>query len=773
MRRPIRFIAAVAIGAGAILAAGGLGVRSYIGGSVADYKGELEVPGLDAPVEIGFDSMGVPHVWAATDADMTFTLGWLHASERLFQMELVRRLASGELAEVFGPEAFPTDAAQRRMGFRRKAIEDAPALSDSARSVAERYVAGINAWIARRDEENRLPPEFALLRFTPAPWSVEDVVTIALYQTWYAHDLSDQDATYDRLARAAGPEATRALRSAFPRSSPSVTDDFSRATFGAGPAPMRMTAASNSWAVSPARSASGAALHASDPHLSIDAAPGFWYAVALHSAEGTDLVGVTTPGLPSLAMGHNGHIAWSFTVAAIDVADYFRVRRAAADTTRVAEGEAWAPVRVVEELVIVKGEEEPRVVPVEITPRGPIIERDSLGGIAMHWAGFDLPANSILENGLRLHGARTFAQFRRAVTGLGALDVNWVFSSRDGHIGYQLGSPIPVRTDTLPAFALREAAEGPSWSGYRSLAETPFAIDPPAGWVASCNNRPVGADWPYELPGYFDPYRIERATALLSRPGPFTGGDMQRFQMDLASGLARRWKDLAAEGAEGAGRADYAGAFRAWDGTMDGADTLATVFSLWWHNLGRPLFEDELGADGVSRILDLQEAVLSDSIASLIDDRRTPETETAADISARSMTVALAGAAGRPWGDVLSLTVRHPLARVAAVDRVLRLTRGPLSWEGDATTLSAAFSMLDRETDTYAVSTGPSMRYVMDWADPDSFTLTPALGQSGHPHSPHFADFLEWSRAGRRWTVPLTRAAADARRASLLRLLPA
>ncbi len=770
--RLLRVLAAAAIGAGAIVAAGALGVRTYVDGSVADYEGEIAVSGLAAPVEIGFDSMGVPHVWAETDADMTFALGWLHASERLFQMELVRRLASGDLAEVFGPEAFPTDAAQRRMGFRRKALADAPSLSDSARTVVERYVAGINAWIAVRDEENRLPPEFALLRFTPAPWTVEDVVTVALYQTWYAHDLSDQDGSYDRLARRLGPEAARALRSGFPRSTPTVSDDFARETFGAGPAPMRMASASNSWAVAPARSASGAALHASDPHLSIDAAPGFWYAVALHSAEGTDLVGVTTPGLPSLAMGHNGHIAWSFTVAAIDVADFYREQRHQTDSTRVADAEGWVSTRAIDEAIRVKGEENPRVVRVEVAPRGPIVEYDSLGPVSMHWAGFDLPANAILENGLRLHGARTFGQFRRAVTGLGALDVNWVFSSRDGHIGYQLGSPIPIRTDTLPAFTLRDAAAGPSWSGYRPLSETPYALDPPTGWVASCNNRPGGPNWPYELPGFFDPYRIERAAALLSGPGPFTAGDMERFQMDIASELARRWKDLAAAGARRSGHDEVAAALREWDGTMDARDTLATVFSLWWHGLGRSLFEDELGVAGAVRVMDLQEAVLSDSITSLIDDRRTPSVEDAIDISGRAIRLALVSAAGRPWGDAQSLTVRHPLARVTAIDRALHLTRGPLAWEGDAATLSASFAILDRSTSTFAVATGPSMRYVMDWADPDSFTLTPALGQSGHPLSPHFADFLEWSRTGRRWTVPLTRGAADARRATLLRLLP-
>jgi len=769
MFRPLRFVAFAALGAGVLAAAGSLGARSYLQGSVADYSGELSVDGLEAPVEIGFDSMGVPHVWAATDGDMVFALGWLHASERLFQMELVRRFAAGELSEIFGAEAFETDVAQRRMGFRRKAVAEAPALGDSARREVERYVAGVNAWIDRRSDDGRLPPEFAILRTTPRHWTVEDVATVALYQTWYAHDLSDQDAIYDRLSRAAGPEAARALRSAFPRSTASA--GRAGAT-GALPTPPRMTEASNSWAVAPARSATGHALHAADPHLAIDSAPGFWYAVALHSAEGTDLVGVSAPGLPMVAMGHNGHVAWSFTVAAVDVADYFRVTRAPDDSTRVADGEGWVPVEVVTERIAVDGEDEPRAVAVEITPRGPIVAHDSLGAIAVHWAGFDLPATSVVENGLRLHRSRTFDQFRRAVTGLGAFDVNWIFSSRDGHIGYQLGSPVPIRTDTFPAFAMRDAAAGESWRGYRPLPETPFALDPASGWVASCNNRPAPTNWPYELPGYYDPYRIERAAALLSAPGLRTVDEMKAFQLDLSSEFARRWKALAAAGAERAGDAGAGAALRAWDGTMDASDTLATVFSLWWHQMTPALFEDELGAGGWRRALDLQQAVLDDSIASLIDDRRTPAVEGAADISARAFVSAMGAARGRPWGEAQTLTVRHPLARVNLIDRALSLTRGPFPWEGDASTLAASSAILDRETATFAVATGPSMRFVMDWSDPDAFTLTPALGQSGHPHSPHFADFLPLTRAGRRWTVPLSRAAADTRRASTVRLLP-
>jgi len=771
VRRFARVLTVLALVLVALVLAAWFGGRAYLGRSVADYDGEFAVPGLSAPVEITFDSMAVPQVWAETDADLYAAFGWLHASERLFQMELVRRLVRGELSEVFGEAAYPTDVAQRRLGFARRAAADLPRIDAPTRALLERYCDGVNAWIAQRDEAGRLPPEFAVLRFTPRPWTVEDVVAVGYYQTWYAHDLSDQDGVYARLATAAGPEAARLLRAGFPWSIPSAPDRFVRETFGATPAPLRAASASNSWAVVPARSTSGAALHASDPHLTIDQAPGFWYAVGLHSAEGTEAVGVTVPGLPSIAMGHNGRIAWSFTVAAVDVLDYFQETYAEGDSSRVRSGDGWAPVRTIEEEIPVKGEDTPRRLVVRETAHGPIVRYTARGPVSVHWAGFDLPATGIL-NALQVVQATDFDHFRRAVTSLGALDVNWVFSSRDGHVGYQLGTPVPIRTDTLPGYALRNGAGGPSWRGFRPLGETPAAYDPASGWVATSNNRPVAPGGAYELPGYYDPYRIARITALLSQPGPFGRADMERFQLDHTSVLAARWKSLAADGADRLGDEALARDLRAWDGRAVTGSTLATVFELWWRALTPELFADDVG-DSWQRALDLQEAVLTDTVAALIDDTRTPDMEDAAAISARAMETARTQAAGRTWGEAHTLTVRHPLAQVAALNSWLNLTRGPYPVDGDAATLDASFSRFDRDGARFASVTGPSMRYVMDWADVDAFTLNLALGQSGHPESPHFADFLEMNRAGRRWTVPFTRAAVEARRMSTLRLVPA
>lgn len=704
------------------------GVPLYLKRSVARYDGTIRT-GVSAPVEITFDAKGVPQVWAKTDADAFFAVGWLHASERLFQMELVRRLTRGDLSEVFGAAAFETDEFQRRVGFARRArlVETDPA----TRVAMQRYVDGVNAWIA---QAKVLPPELVILRIRPRAWTVEDCLAISNYQTWFSHSLMDQDKKYQKLIEKLGLPAQALSRAGHPWSPPTVPD-------------LRITNASNSWVLSPSRSATRAALHASDPHLSIDQVPGLWYVAGVHSEEGLNVVGVTYAGGPFVVMGHNGAIAFSFTVASVDLIDYYD------------DAPAGPAIR---EEIRVKGEERPRVIQVRQGARGVMIEPKT----SLRWAGFDFEPMRISEAALRLQKARTFEEFRRAVTGFGALDANWIYSDRAGNIGYQLGAPVPIREyDTYT----RQNAAHPNtaWRGYRALAETPHALNPPQGYLASCNNQPVSKDWPYPIPGFYDPYRITRAAALL--PVKRTVEDMRTMQLDLTSGLTLRWKTLAADGAKAAGMNDEAAGLIAWDGRMNADSKEAALFATWWRRLARPIFEDELGEEwDTGRVL-LDEALTTKTA---IDDRRTPQVETVVDVSARAMREAKEIANGRTWGEACTLLVKHPLARVKLLDVWLNLNRGPYPASGDPGSLNANFFSYDDASKSFHSHIGPSMRFVLDWSNPDAFTINGALGQSGNPFSPHYDDFLETGRNGDTWNVPFTRERVFAAKTSVLRLEP-
>jgi penicillin amidase len=527
------------------------GVPLYLRRSVAQHDGRVTA-GVSAPVEVTFDAKGIPQVWAKTDGDAFFTIGWLHASDRLFQMELVRRLARGELSELFGVAAYDVDLQQRRLGFARRA--QATGLTPAARVALQRYVDGVNAWVA---QASVLPPEFVVLRLTPRKWTIEDCLAVSGYQTWFSHELMDQDQRYQKIIEKLGMEG-RVLAHAGHPWSPSTMPNLNIAN------------ASNSWVVAPALSATHAALHAADPHLAIDQAPGLWYLAGLHSEEGLNVVGATYAGAPFVVMGHNATIAFSFTVASVDVIDYYDDRAAGPS---------------IREEILVRGGK-PRVVEIRQGARGVMIDDRT----SLHWAGFDFPPAAITDSVLRLQKATTFDEFRHAVTGFGALDANWMYSDRAGNVGYQLGVPVPIRDfDTY----VRQSAADPrsAWRGYRTLEETPHALNPAQGFLASANNQILPKNWPYEIPGFYDPYRITRIVALL--PARHTPEELRAMQLDLVSGLALRWKALAAEGSE----PEDARLLTEWDGSVDARSKAATLFEAWWRRLPQAIFEDELGAD--------------------------------------------------------------------------------------------------------------------------------------------------------------------------------
>lgn len=747
--------------------AGWSGGRWYLARSVAVYSGEVMVEGLDGPVEILFDGRGIPQVWALTDGDAFYALGWLHASERLFQMELQRRMAKGTLSEVLGADLYEMDAWQRKLGFYRKAVREAGELDEEMRALYARYLAGVNAWI---DQAPVLPPEFVVLRFRPDPWTLEDALAVALYSTWFSHELMAYDGLYQRLNDRLGEEIRQLVHDHKPWSPTTVPDGPLASLFEADPFPLRAGKASNSWVVSPARSASGAALHASDPHLPTNSVPVLWYAAGLHSAEGLDAVGVSVPGVPTIHMGHNGRIAWSGTVSSVDVVDYYRERLHPEDSLRVATPEGWSPVEVVWEEIRVKGEREPRRLAVWTTPRGVVIQRSDTLATSLHWAGFDFSVADMVRSTRDLMRAGSFDEFRRAVTGLGALDHNWMYSDAAGNIGYQLGTPVPVRD--YDSYVAQNAADpNVVWSGYRPLDETPHALNPAQGWLASTNNQIVPESWPYELPGFYEVDRFPRIAALLESKEVFNREDMEAFQLDRRSGAALRRKEIAAAGAERLGRADIAERLRAWDATMAEDDATAALFKTWWTEMTRHLFEDDLGDDwGMGDAL--TDEVVDREVASIIDDQRTPEVEDLAAISARAIESALALTRGRTLGEVQTLRIAHPLSVVRPVDALLRLSRGPIPIGGDGSTLNAVFANSDPEAGTFRALAGPSMRFVLDWADPDAFTLDLWLGQSGNPFSPHYDDFIEPMLRGERWVVPFSREAVEARAQSTLRLVP-
>ncbi|MCI0515082.1 penicillin acylase family protein [candidate division KSB1 bacterium] len=741
------------------------GGRAILSRSAPVYEGQFEIAAITSPVAVTIDAKGIPQIWAENDADLFFTLGWLHAMERRFQMELVRRLASGEMAEIFGPEYYQTDLMQRKLGFQRRAQAAIPQLTPEVAQLLQKYCDGVNAW---QQQTRILPPEFVLLRLQPHAWEPLDCLCTGLYLTWFAHSLMDQDFHYQKLAEQFGEPLKSRLGQ--PKNWSPATVQLNSASSKIQAA-LRMGQASNSWAVAPSKSTTGTALHASDPHLITNMMPGFWYLAGLHSKTGLQALGVTFAGVPGVMMGHNGQISWAFTVAAVDLVDYYREQRNPADSLQILTPQGYQKMQIVAERIQVKGSEVPLTAQIWYTPNGVVVESDSNRVLSLKWAGFDFSGAELFDSILKLQHAQNFTQFQKAVTRFGALNVNWIYSDLQGNIGYQLGAPIPIRNYQPTFYQLAGEDSSYRWQGYRRLEETPFVFNPPDSWVASCNNQIVPPNWKYDLPGFYDPYRILRARALLTEKTQLSPSDFANMQMNQVSALALRWKLLFEQGASYLKQNELAQQIHQWDGQMSAQDWLPGLFTYWREFMVQEVFKDELGDEwsGGQTILEI---VLSTPLNQIMDDQTTSQVETVNEISARALEIALVKLGQRTYGEICRLTLSHPLSKSKIIDYWLNLSRGPIPVGGDYASLNANWCYYDAGKNEFQSIVGPSMRFILNWAQVDSFTLQTNLGQSGNPFSPHYDDFLEAWCTGERWQVPFTKSAVYARSQTVLRFLP-
>jgi penicillin G amidase len=732
-----------------LLAAVWFGGRAWMDRSVMVYKGELALTGLTSQVEILFDERGIPRIYGASDADVLKTLGWLHAGERLFQMELIRRLARGELAELVGAAALEIDFMHRSFGFARTVAENPPELDPVTRRQIEAYVAGINARLVNAEY---LPPEFLFLRHAPEPWTVDDVLTVAFYQTWYPTTLVQRmSEAWREVTIRFGEDAVDWL-AAFP--------DWKRSTIPAG----RMSEASNTWVVSPERSASGAALHASDPHLDYDIAPGMWYAAGLHSEEGLNVLGVTVPGLPFVAMGHNGQIAWAFTVAPVDVFELYRQQRHPDDPGLVRGPDGWETVTTRRETFHLRdGESIEREQ--HHTPRGRVVEMNEEEVLVMHWAGFELPMDNLIGHGLAINQATNFDQFRTAASNMGALSVNWSYSDREGNIGYVQSSPVPVRRHDRYFQVLDAADPAHIWDGFHPPESRPWAFNPEQGWLGNANNHAVADQWDYPIPGFYKHLRMRRINALLESREIFDRDDMTAFQLDRVSDRALSWKGWLAAVARESGRDSLASEIEAWDGNMSVESDMAGLFARWFNFLPHSLAANDDTPDWRHMLM------LTDEWLHAAPEI-TPMGSIDRDQVALDAFEKALRAGAYPLGAIQHLTIRHPMADNPILDRWLRLSRGPIPIGGDPGSLNVSYAMFDRDSARLRSRAGASMRYVMDWSAPDTFTLNLTVGQSGHPSSPHFDNFLQDFLDGSPWRVPWTRESVEAGAGTRLVLEP-
>jgi penicillin G amidase len=742
-----------------------LGAFWYLRLSLPKVSGELEVTGLSAPVEVLRDAEGIPHIFAASEADAQFALGFVHAQDRLWQMEMNRRIGAGRMAEVLGRPAFEGDRFLRTLGIRRAAEASLRHLDAETRKLLAAYAAGVNAFLGTRPV---LPPEFWLSNFTPEPWSEVDSASWAKMMAWDLGGNWRSELLRLQLARRLSTSRIQEFLPPYPGDAPVELPDL-RALYGElekEPPQVSstgaMTGGSNSWIVSGARSASGKPLLANDPHLGLTA-PAIWYFAHLH-APGLNAIGATLPGVPGVILGRNERIAWGATNTGPDVQDLYMEKIDHAGRYLAPEGAR--PFQVLNDKIKVKGAEDESIT-IRISRHGPIISDvlpaalDALPrghALAFAWTALAEDDTS-LASVFKLARARTWEDFVGSLRDFHAPQQNLSYADVDGNIGFIAPGRIPLRR---PENRLKGLAPAPGWdarydwAGFIPFSELPRAFNPPGGTLVTANHKIVPPGYRHHITSEWQPpYRARRIEQLLDEVRLHGRDTFSRMQMDVVSLPVRELlpRMVAIQGAS----AEAGQALKwlaAWDGTMDAQRAEPLIFAAWWRHFSRALYADELGA--AFRGAWNERAVFTTHVLSgkteWCDDVRTKAPETCDDLLADSLEKALADLRKRygdnpdhwRWGAAHEARLRHrPLSRTL-LGHVFDI-RVPTG--GDTYTVNVGRMDFGDEAGPYANRHAASFRAIYDLADPEASVFIHPGGQSGNPLSPHYRSFAErWAR---------------------------
>jgi penicillin amidase len=632
--------------AGIVLGAAGL---AGVGATIALRRplprttGALRLPGLSAPVNVLRDHWGVPHIYAANNADLFMAQGYVHAQDRLWQMEFQRRIGNGQMSELFGPLALPTDRFVRILGFGRVARKEVETLNDNTRTAIDAYVRGINAYIEQH--RTRLPLEFSILRFQPRPWEPADVLVwgkmmaLSLCDNWTVEILRA------RIVAAVGEERAAQLDPHYRDDHPLVIPNGVRYSRDIGADALRLAAdaspfvngveggqGSNGWVAGGTRTTSGKPLLANDPHLAIQM-PSFWYENHLIGGD-YHVTGASIPGTPGILIGHNEWIAWGVTNGMTDVQDLYIERFDPHDPTRYEFRGEWEQAQIIRETITVKGKTQPHIEEVRITRHGPIItpflpteddrrpteddrrpteddrrpttdggrpteddrrpteddRRPTTDGqrtedLALRWTALD--PSRIMTSVLNINRAHDWASFRAALADWTVPAQNFVYADVEGHIGYALGGDLPIRAKGNGRLPVPGWTGEYEWTGIIPHDQMPHAFDPADDVIVTANNRIIDEHYPQPIYGeWLSGYRAARIQQLLE----------QTAQHDLRSFAAIHGDQRSLPGLELAalaGRlpidsvvAQHArDALAAWDGELTATSIGGTIYAQLRRNL--------------------------------------------------------------------------------------------------------------------------------------------------------------------------------------------
>jgi penicillin amidase len=731
-------------------------------------NGRINVEGLSEPVEVIRDKWGIPHIDAKNPPDLFFAQGFVHAQDRLWQMELNRRTAQGRLSEIFGEIALDTDRTARTFGFNRLAQQDWELFDDFSRSAIIAYTRGVNAFLDLN--KSKLPVEFTLISHQLDPWHELDSVAFTRVMMWQLSHAWYNEIVRAQIIEATSPELAAELEIQYPVHNPvclpagiefNLLDSENRLIKGSGPF-INRGMGSNAWAVNGVKSFTGKPILCNDMHLQISL-PGLWYQAHL-ATEIFQVTGVTLPGIPGVLVGHSDHIAWGMTLAFTDCEDLFIERFNPDSPNEYLTENGWEEAEIITENIEVKGKTKPHLEEVIITRHGPVVsdvigytqERVSVKSMA-------LQPSLAFQGWMFLNQATNWDEFIDAMQFIDAPQLNVTYADTSGNIGYWITGKVPIRKNgkgQIPAPGWNGEYE---WIGVVPFEHMPHSFNPESGYVLNCNNSIIPDDYPYYLGNeWMNGYRARRISDLLTGKEKFSPDDFRKIHIDFtclpAMELVPHLHELTCEDP------DLQKALEIlinWDGKLDTESIGGTLYEVFRYTLVRNIFEPTLGEDLCNKVmgqgfhpllLSSNEFFGHDTVTMLrlLDNpdswwiRNAGGKQELLKKSFKQAVQWLKNELGSDlstwhWGKIHKVNFSHALGLQKPLDKVFNC--GPFPIGGDTDTPCQTAMLPNDPYDNNAWA--PSFRQIVDLSDLSKSVGMVPPGQSGQLGSDHYSDLIE------------------------------
>jgi penicillin amidase len=715
----------------------------------------ISVAGLQKPVEILRDRWGVPHIYAKTADDLFFAQGYITAKDRLFQIDLWRRIGTGKLAEALGPSGVDRDRLARSVRWRGPMDQEWLGYGPDTKRIAIAFTSGINAYIRSLNGKRSL--EFQIGDYDPGLWVPEDILArvagLLMTRNLTREVARVQDVKrfgLDTVAKFLPPDPVVSLK--IPQGlDPADIDDSILRVYNEAIGPARFSEqGSNNWVVDGSLSTTGKPILANDPHRPVQL-PSLRKTVHL-VGPGWNAIGAGEPALPGIALGHNETIAWGFTIVGIDQQDLYVEKLDPANHDRYRYRGAWKDVEIEHQFLNVKGSKERLPIELRYTVHGPIIREDAARNraYALRWVGSE-PGSAGYLAGLAMAQAKNWNEFQAAAGRYKVPSENVIYADTAGNIGWQVTGLTPVRKNWSGLFPVPGDSGEYEWSGFQSPKVLPHSFNPASHFIATANHNilppgykiPLGYEWT-------QPFRFRRIMEMFSSSTStqkFGVADFERMQQDVVSLPAKRFQAVLRRwGNDG----PAAGKLLQWNAAITADSAAAAIFEVWTKKLPAAVFGAELGArTDMTMLLETLEA----------DPHPKALAETL-DAALKELAKEQGPDMDRwQWGRLHQVDFPHPL-------KTAKLHRGPVARPGDAFTVNATSGAGFQQTG------GASYRQILDVADWDRSVMTNVPGESGDPESPHYSDLLQDWAAGRYHPLPYTRKAVEAATVERIQLVP-